>query len=139
MLENLGHDLKYAIKRTSNFHDFKAMEVKVGVAVSAGGDLQLASLGGELGGFLVYENSGRGSLEVEDKRMNSLRRKFRRGVKKTASMGKSFTKKISRMKKRKWGVASMTTEFALTAEGDAKLVTLGVTPSLEITYENTNF
>lgn len=144
----------------SDFHDkYKLKDFRLGVSVSAEGDLGFTK-GSQGIGVHVYfkpishkenKESLDGDIEftvdTEDKIwpfkkkkiVKLSKRKIKKGIKKAIRFGHYFGRKIKDKKDSKWGVQVLKTAYAFSLKGKSGVVTIKGSPSVEISYANTEF
>lgn len=135
VVKNLLLDLGSALENVDTPKGYKLKTIGVGLGISKGNFLSFSNVKAGITGELFFTKTKKSMVDYIDGRenMNGLyrletgkgnkilssftRRKFRKGIKKSFSISKWFSKRLSRQQFRKWEVNKMKASFSLSNKG----------------------
>lgn len=151
LANTMAEDISVASQRFEDLPQYKIKDIWVGVVFKVNGNVGVASLGGQVGGYLIFTPSpvaklaqnfsDKGEIPVSDnlKFKKVARKKIRKGLDLAFRIGARFAKRAQKHQEGKWKILLITTNYSLGLSGNVGIATVSASPTIKVNFINTKF
>ncbi len=147
----IAEDISMSSKNAQSLANYKIEDIWVGVLFNVSGLVGVASLNGQVGGYLIFKpqtevkanqhfsDKGDITLGNDSKFIKVARKKIRKGLDLAFKIGGHFAKRAEKQQDKKWKILMINANFSLGLSGNLGIVTVGATPTIKVHFLNKNF
>lgn len=147
----IAEDISMSSKNAQSLANYKIEDIWVGVLFNVGGLVGVASVNGQVGGYLIFKpqteakanqnfsDKGDITLGSDSKFTKVARKKIRKGLDLAFKIGGHFAKRAEKQQDKKWKILMINANFSLGLSGSLGIVTVGATPTIKVHFLNKNF
>jgi hypothetical protein len=147
----IAEDISMSSKNAQSLANYKIEDIWVGVLFNVGGLVGVASVNGQVGGYLIFKpqteakanqnfsDKGDITLGSDSKFTKVARKKIRKGLDLAFKIGGHFAKRAEKQQDKKWKILMINANFSLGLSGSLGIVTVGAIPTIKVHFLNKNF